>query len=472
MPVSFRATEAAVAPEAEAAATAAPMAAPTTSAEEPGPSERRCSPEASAAADGAATAEPSAPVEDAATRRGRSLGAAPPPAVLPPVAPSKAAAAKAEAAAKARAEAGTEAQTATEAEAKAAAEAQAKPVADAEVMKAAAEAEAGEAAGAKPGITSRKRTRGAPEPDPAATEGDTDAAAAATAAARTEGSGSAAAAGSKRRRDGQLVDEAADATPQVSKAPRKAAAAAAAAAAEPPPLSQSLSQDGGPSSGSATGGKREVHKNVRVNFSGFDNLDLRNKLTKMVKSLKGSVEESKDAGAVLGCTHLVVDTAAPGGLKRTAKLCVAISRPLVRIVQAKWLAACEMAGTFVSAEPYLLEGEHAKDNWSFNATTSRKAAAEGPGCLHGVAFVVTNETKPSQADLKAIILAAGGEVLEKPPSGAKGNKGVFVVSTADEVRTWQKLASLPSVRCVLRADHVLTCVLQQALDTTNGRLEA
>jgi hypothetical protein len=215
-----------------------------------------------------------------------------------------------------------------------------------------------------------------------------------------------------------------------------------------------------------------VLKNVRVGFSGFDNPDLRNKLTKIVKALKGSVEESKDAGAVLGCTHLVVDTAPPGGLKRTAKLCVAISRPLVRIVQAKWLAACEMAGTFVSAEPYLLEGEHAKDQWSFNATTSRKAAAEGSGCLHGVAFVVTNETKPSQADLKAIILAAGGEVLEKPPSGAKGNKGVVVVSTADEVRTWQKLASLPSVRCVLRADHVLTCVLKQALDTSNGRLEA
>ncbi|KOO30509.1 pax-interacting protein 1-like protein [Chrysochromulina tobinii] len=257
-----------------------------------------------------------------------------------------------------------------------------------------------------------------------------------------------------------------------AEAEKEAQTAAEAEAKAAEAKAKSLSQDGGPGSGSATGGKREVHKNVRVGFSGFDNPDLRNKLTKIVKALKGSVEESKDAGAVLGCTHLVVDTAPPGGLKRTAKLCVAISRPLVRIVQAKWLAACEMAGTFVSAEPYLLEGEHAKDNWSFNATTSRKAAAEGSGCLHGVAFVVTNETKPSQADLKAIILAAGGEVLEKPPSGAKGNKGVVVVSTADEVRTWQKLASLPSVRCVLRADHVLTCVLKQALDTSNGRLEA
>lgn len=49
---------------------------------------------------------------------------------------------------------------------------------------------------------------------------------------------------------------------------------------------------------------------------------------------------------------------------------------------------------------------------------------------------------------------------------------MLVVSTEEDDKVWKKLGSLPSVAAVLDQSHVLNCVLKQALDTDNGRLEA
>lgn len=61
-----------------------------------------------------------------------------------------------------------------------------------------------------------------------------------------------------------------------------------------------------------------VHvKGVRVGFSGFTD-ETRTQLSSTLRLLKGGIEETAD---VSGCTHLVVEQP----LKRTVKLCVAIS---------------------------------------------------------------------------------------------------------------------------------------------------
>ena len=84
------------------------------------------------------------------------------------------------------------------------------------------------------------------------------------------------------------------------------------------------------------------------------------------------------------------------------------------------IQACENAGCFVDTAPYLLHGEHASaagaiSEWSFNATESRKRAAAG-GCLDGLTFYVTSKTQPKPDELKLIIRAAGGALVDKPPT--------------------------------------------------------
>ena len=218
--------------------------------------------------------------------------------------------------------------------------------------------------------------------------------------------------------------------------------------------------------------KRDVHepRGVTVGFSGFDQ-ERRERLSSIMRSLRGVIEERAD---VSGCSHLVVNVP----LKRTTKLCVAVSLPAVKLVTAEWISACEMAGAFVSADPFLLRGEHTSEKmgWSFNATAAAKAAIDAPGCFHGVSFYVTADCVPSSAEFAPILAAAGGNLLEMAPGAgpstpqAIAQPGVIVISTYNEVKVWRKLGALSSVRAVLRADHVLTCALRQALDVANGRL--
>ena len=211
-----------------------------------------------------------------------------------------------------------------------------------------------------------------------------------------------------------------------------------------------------------------------VGFSGVKDgkgADGRDHLSRVVTSLRGRIVNPQPASAkdVLELTHLVVGLP----LGRTPKLCAAISLPRVSIVSQEWLVACETANSFVSPDAFVLKGEHSssKDNelvWSFNASDSRKAAAASQ-CFAGRTFFITANTKPPTADLKTIVSVAGGTVLDRPPTASSGE--VVLVSIEEEKGQWRKLAQLPNVTA-LRADHLLTCVLRQHLDLSNGRLGA
>ena len=108
------------------------------------------------------------------------------------------------------------------------------------------------------------------------------------------------------------------------------------------------------------------------------------------------------------------------------------------------------------------------------AQASRKVASEGRNGFGGVRFYITKGVQPSPEEMKAILIAAGGTVLDRLP--VEGDRhavahGVLVISTEDEAKVWKRLHALPAVAAVLRADYVLTCVLRQALDISTGRLE-
>ena len=191
-----------------------------------------------------------------------------------------------------------------------------------------------------------------------------------------------------------------------------------------------------------------------------------------MRSAHGRVAESVEQLAA-SCTHVVVVLP----VKRTAKLCVGVSLQHrgAHLVTAEWLKACEQAAAFVDPAPYLLKDAHASQPgaataWQFNASESRKRAAAGR-CLEGRSFYVTAATKPKPAEMKLIIEAAGGTVLGKAPTAAQAAKGAqaVVVSTEAEKRTWAPLAKIEGVQ-VIRAEHLLTCVLRQELAIGAGDL--
>ena len=111
-----------------------------------------------------------------------------------------------------------------------------------------------------------------------------------------------------------------------------------------------------------------------VCLSGFEPLDMA-RWSKLVRARGGKVEES--ISSIRECTHFVV----PKPLKRTVKLCAAMSVLPNAIVDEEWLRACEQAGKFVDVTPYLFHGAMAsnpktpKIKWSFDAVRRRSLAA-------------------------------------------------------------------------------------------------
>ena len=112
--------------------------------------------------------------------------------------------------------------------------------------------------------------------------------------------------------------------------------------------------------------------------------------------------------------------------------------------------------------------------WSFNATASRKRATAG-ACLEGFTFYITrNKDAPKKIprfaddDLAYIIRAGGGTLLEKPPRAGCG--ATIVVTTEEERPAWTPLAKNRQVT-ILSANALLTCVMRQCLDASEGTLQ-
>ena len=151
------------------------------------------------------------------------------------------------------------------------------------------------------------------------------------------------------------------------------------ASAPPETPANANSQGGSSEGGSGSGGheKRDLTKqDYVISFSGFPDDAARYKMV-VSNSLKGRVEEKE----MPLCTHVVCVQP----LKRTVKLCAAISLPSVTLVTSDWIKACESAKSFVDPKPYTLSGVqcHGKA-WEFNVSASlENRQKKKHGCLHG-----------------------------------------------------------------------------------------
>ena len=217
---------------------------------------------------------------------------------------------------------------------------------------------------------------------------------------------------------------------------------------------------GSGSTGAGGGARRAVGRSTIVALSGFEP-EHTQRLRATVLALNGHLEET-----VGECTHIVVARQGRNVIKRTTKLLVGVSLPHVSIVGESWLLACETAGSFVDPARHLLQGQHTSgetsvSQWSFNATESRRRAAEGPPFV-GHTFFITDKVKPKPVELRAILDAGGGTVSRLPPT-TKETAPMIVISTEEEKPKWRAMAKLPHVT-VIKVEHLLSCVLKQQLD--------
>jgi len=174
---------------------------------------------------------------------------------------------------------------------------------------------------------------------------------------------------------------------------------------------------------------------VRVIFTCFDDIHREAQLKRVVRECGGKVlENASDAHT---CTHCVVDRKS---IKRTVKLCIAVSRAR-HLVDGAWLEESARVHGFVSEASFALRGRFASasgaaSKWSFDAEASMARAAEAP-CLRGCTFLLTKSVMPKPDDLGLIIEAAGGKVTTRLPPTLTGDESVryYAVSCpADTVR--------------------------------------
>ena len=101
-------------------------------------------------------------------------------------------------------------------------------------------------------------------------------------------------------------------------------------------------------------------------------------------------------------------------------------------------------------------------------TASRERALAGR-CFAGRRFYVTKSVKPDAKDLGLIISNAGGELV---PVGLPGGPpaDTLVISCEADRREFSKILLKGLGHTVLEDGHLLTCVMRQELQTSEGRL--
>ena len=91
---------------------------------------------------------------------------------------------------------------------------------------------------------------------------------------------------------------------------------------------------------------------------------------------------------------------------------------------------------------------------------------EGAGCLAGLSFYIADVSSffLRPADLKLIIEAAGGAVLDQPPEGTEGGRAVIIVSTPEKKNAWSPLLATQKQLIEVRPEGVLSAVIRQRWD--------
>ncbi|KAI9011745.1 hypothetical protein DFJ74DRAFT_684492 [Hyaloraphidium curvatum] len=181
---------------------------------------------------------------------------------------------------------------------------------------------------------------------------------------------------------------------------------------------------------------------------------------KVVDDLGGEVVESWRE-----CTHVVTESK----VKRTVKFLCALATGK-QIVSTSWLEACKRASTFVDESKFVIRDKDAEKKWGFSLIDSIKMARNSR-VLAGKSFYVTAHNLALKlTDLKEIIEAAGGKVLDDIPDLEMEDKSsTFILGCQDDEAFCKEL--LKQGFPVQTNEFVLTGILRQRLERDEFKLD-
>lgn len=106
-----------------------------------------------------------------------------------------------------------------------------------------------------------------------------------------------------------------------------------------------------------------------------------------------------------------VDALVVDRIRRTKKFFMCLARGAL-ILSPSWIEAMVKQNQYIPYEKYFLEDTNAETRYGFQLRESVRRAKQGP-IFQNHKFFCTKDTSPPYDDLKDIIEAAGGKLLEK-----------------------------------------------------------
>ncbi|KAI9340917.1 BRCT domain-containing protein [Obelidium mucronatum] len=162
------------------------------------------------------------------------------------------------------------------------------------------------------------------------------------------------------------------------------------------------------------------------------------------------------------CTHLITDK-----VRRTVKFLAALAAGK-HVVSTKWLDQCKKESRFVDEGKFIIKDKQNESKYSFSLDASVKAA-QNHCFLDGFTIYSMSNVKPSRNDMKEIITAAGGTLVESVPKGMPSDTDKFVVIGSDDDAA--ECVALISKGYVIQSNEfILTGCLQQKVDFDTHRL--
>ena len=169
---------------------------------------------------------------------------------------------------------------------------------------------------------------------------------------------------------------------------------------------------------------------MRIMFTGVSSADYEEELCKIGGELCENWED---------CDILVTDK-----IRRTVKFLCALASGKM-IVSTNWLDSSITSGRFSSPEQFIVKDPVTERKFEFSLQDSI-AKAKSQRLLEGLKFHVTKQVKPVKSEMKEIIEAAGGHVVNSI------SEDCYVISTVDELQEDQVAYS---------NELILTGILQQ-----------
>ncbi|TPX44747.1 hypothetical protein SeLEV6574_g04309 [Synchytrium endobioticum] len=187
---------------------------------------------------------------------------------------------------------------------------------------------------------------------------------------------------------------------------------------------------------------------VRIIFTGLDE--------KQTKKMNGLMDKLgwKHAKSWKDCSHLITT-----GVKRTSKF-LSVLASGKHIVSTSWLEESAKTKHAADEELHTIQDATHEMEWDLKLVDSLKAAAElrnrGEALFSGLSFFATPSVVPPKAEMKEIIEAAGGKLLNTLPKS--GTESLIVVASAEDTPEIKKAKKLGVD--VVNKDFVILSILR------------